>query len=253
MRLVVGRRLARLGEATRKTLATAAVIGRFFTFELLEAAAGANADAMLDCMDEAQTAGVIRSSLVRSSARYPQARFAFSHELIRQTIMSELSIARLQRLHLKVAETIERLYPDTLEDHYAELAYHYAQTANTSKAVTYLHLAGLQAAGRSAHAEAVSLFNASLQLLRTLPETAERDKQELATQTALGTILIGTKGDGAPEVKAALSRAVGLEPQARRQRAPLRGSVRTRPLPLESGATSDRAGVGKGASQPRQA
>ena len=205
VRLVVGRRLARLGDATQKILSVAAVIGRSFTFELLEAATGANADVLLDCMDEAHRVGVIRSS-----PHYPEARFEFSHELIRQAIVADLSVARLQRLHLEVAETIERVYSNTLEDHYADLAHHYAQTANTWKAVTYLHLAGQQAAGRSAHAEAISLLNSSLELLRTMPETAERDSQELATQTALGTILIGTKGDGAREVRAAMSRALEL-------------------------------------------
>ncbi len=205
VRLVVGRRLGRLGDATRKILAVAAVIGRSFTFELLEAASGVNADALLDCLDEARRVG-----LVRSSTQPPEARFEFSHELIRQATLAELSVARHHRLHLAVAETIERVYSNTLEDHYAELAHHYAQTENIRNAVTYYNLAGQQAAGRSAHAEAVGLLNACLELLRTLPETAERDNQELATQSALGTILIGTRGDGAPEVKAALSRVVDL-------------------------------------------
>jgi DNA-binding winged helix-turn-helix (wHTH) protein/tetratricopeptide (TPR) repeat protein len=205
VRLVVGRRLGRLNEATRKVLAVAAVIGRSFTFELLEGAAGVKSDALLDCIDEAQAAG-----LIHSHTHYPEARFDFSHEMIRQSLLTELSVARHQRLHLEVAEAIERIHSNTLEDHYVELAHHYAQTANTRKAATYLLLAGQQAASRSAYAEAVSLLNSSLELLRSLPDTAERDKQELATQTALGTILIGSKGDGAPEVKAALSRAVEL-------------------------------------------
>jgi DNA-binding winged helix-turn-helix (wHTH) protein/tetratricopeptide (TPR) repeat protein len=205
VRLVVGRRLGRLGDATRKILAVAAVIGRSFTFELLEAASSTKADVLLDCLDEARRVG-----LVRSSTQHPEARFEFSHELIRQAILTELSVARHQRLHLAVAETIERVYSNTLEDHYAELAHHYAQTENIRNAVTYYHLAGQQAAGRSAHAEAVGLLNSCLELLQTLPETAERDSQELATQSALGTILIGTRGDGAPEVKAALSRVVDL-------------------------------------------
>ena len=205
VRLVVGRRFGRLGEATRKILAAAAVIGRSFTSEILEAATGTKADALLDWLDEAEKAG-----LIRSSTRYAEARFEFSHEMIRQAMLTELSGARHRRLHLEVAEAIERIYSDTLEDHYAELAHHYGQTGNTWKAATYLHLAGEQAAGRSAHAEAVSLLNSSLELLRGLPETTERNKQELATQNALGTVLIGTKGDGAPEVKAAFSRAVDL-------------------------------------------
>jgi DNA-binding winged helix-turn-helix (wHTH) protein/tetratricopeptide (TPR) repeat protein len=205
VRLVVGRRLGRLSDTTRKILAVAAVIGRSFTFGLLEAASGAKPDALLDCLDEAHRVG-----LVRSNTQHPEARFEFSHELIRQAILTELSVARLKRLHLAVAETIERIYSNTLEDHYAELAHHYAQTESIGNAVTYYHLAGQQAAGRSAHAEAVGLLNSCLELLLTLPETTERDSQELATQSVLGTMLIGTRGDGAPEVKAALSRVVDL-------------------------------------------
>jgi predicted ATPase/DNA-binding winged helix-turn-helix (wHTH) protein len=96
VRLVVGRRLGRLGEATRKILAVAAVIGRSFTFELLEAATGEKADELLDRLDEAHKIG-----LVRSTTQYPEARFEFSHELIRQTILTHLSVARLRRLHLE--------------------------------------------------------------------------------------------------------------------------------------------------------
>jgi predicted ATPase len=205
VRLVVGRRLDRLGEATRKILAVAAVIGRSFTFELVEAAADAEAEALLDCIDEVQMAG-----LIRSNTQHREPRFEFSHEMIRQATLTQLSVARHRRVHLAVAEAIERIHSNTLEDHYAELAHHYAQTTNTWKAVTYLRMAGQQAADRSAHGEAVSLLQSSLELLRGLPETAERDSQELATQTALGTILVGTKGDGAPEVKVAMSRAVDL-------------------------------------------
>ena len=205
VRLVVGRRLGRLGEATRKILALAAVIGRFFSFELLEAATSAKADALLDCLDEAHRVG-----LIRSIAHYPEARFEFSHELIRQAILTDLSVARHRRLHLDVAETIERIYSDTLEDHYAELAHHYSQTSNTRKAVIYLHLAGQQASRRSAHTEAVSLLYSSLGLLRSLPNTSERDNQELASQTALGWLLIATKGFAAPEVERTYVRAMEL-------------------------------------------
>ena len=205
VRLVVGRRLGRLGEGTRKILALAAVIGRSFTFELLEAAASAKADALLDCLDEAHRIG-----LIRSSTQYPEARFEFSHELIRQAILTQLTVARHRRLHLEVAETIERICADTLEDHYAELAHHYSQTSNTWKAVIYLHLAGRQALLRSAHAEAIDLLTSGLNLLSSLPDTPERDRRELDLQTALLPQLVAAKGDASREVGTACGRAVEL-------------------------------------------
>ena len=86
LRLVIGRRLARLSEGARKILAPAAVIGRSFTFELLEASSSMNSDALLDHVEEAEKAGLIYSTL-----GYPEVSFQFSHELIRQAVLSELS------------------------------------------------------------------------------------------------------------------------------------------------------------------
>ena len=89
---------------TQKMLATAAVIGRFFSFELLQAASEADADSLLERVEEAEKAG-----LVFSVAESPKVRFAFSHELIRQAVIGGLSAARRQRLHLEVADAIERI------------------------------------------------------------------------------------------------------------------------------------------------
>ncbi len=205
VKLVVGRRLARLGEAANKILAVAAVIGRSFTVELLEASTPAKTDSMLDDLDE-----VAKVGLIRSTTEYPKAPFEFSHELIRQVILSQLSAARRQRLHLDVADAIERSYADTLEDHYATLAHHYARTHDARKAVKYLHLAGKQAMQRSAHAEAIRMLNSGLELLKSLPDTLERDRQELALQTAIGPSLMETRGDASPEVEASYGRALEL-------------------------------------------
>ena len=84
-------------------LATAAVIGRLFSFEILQASSDADADSILERVEEAEKAG-----LVFSVADSPKARFEFSHELIRQAVLAALSAARRQRLHLEVADAIER-------------------------------------------------------------------------------------------------------------------------------------------------
>ncbi|HZY60646.1 MAG TPA: AAA family ATPase, partial [Candidatus Binataceae bacterium] len=116
LRLVIGRRLARLGEETRKMLATAAVLGRSFPLELLEAATRVDTDSLLDRIEEAEKAG-----LLSSTVRGREARFQFSHELIRQAVVGEISPARRQRLHLQVAGAIEHVYANALEDHAIDL------------------------------------------------------------------------------------------------------------------------------------
>ena len=205
MRLIVGRRFKRLSDATAKVLVTAAVIGRSFAFELLEASTKLEPETLLDSVDEAGRVG-----LIRSSTEYADARIEFSHELIRQVVLAQLSAARRRRLHLQVGEAIERLYSDSVEDHYAELAHHYEQTADTAKAVHYLCLAGYQALQRSAHVEAIALLSSGLERLKTLADFFERDRIELKLQLAIGSVTIALKGFSVPEVENAYSRAVTL-------------------------------------------
>src|SRR5262249_51532706 len=133
VRLVVGRRFARLGDATRRVLSAAAVIGRSFRLDLLEATGPVKAAKLLDCVDEATRIG-----LLRSSAEYVDARTEFSHELIRQVIVSQLSAERRQRLHLEIAIATERLWAHSLQEHYGELANHYSCSSDAAKAAVYL-------------------------------------------------------------------------------------------------------------------
>jgi len=217
LRIVVGRRLARLNQDTQKALSTAAVIGRSFTFELLEASTRANADSLLDSLDEAERAGLISSTL-----QYPEARFKFAHELIRQAVLTGLSAARRQRLHLNVADAIERVYSKEIEVHVDDLAHQLWQAgaaADATRTVRYLQMAGEEAVKRSANVEAVSHFNRGLELLKTMPVTPEHVQRELSLQLGLGVPLSLTKGMSAPEVEITYSRArelcrrVGESPQ----------------------------------------
>jgi predicted ATPase len=106
-----------------------------------------------------------------------------------------------------VAETIERVYSDALEDHYSELAYQYSRSVNTGKALEYLRLAGLQAVASSSHADAIARFTSAVELLKGLPETPQRMEQELSLQLNLGLSL---NGWSAPEAGQAYGRALEL-------------------------------------------
>jgi len=123
-------------------------------------------------------------------------------------------VKRRKELHEATARQIEALFNSHLEDHYAALAHHYSCSGNNLKALEYLQLAAQQAMQRSANAEAINQLNAAMQFLNTLPETPQRDRQELALQTMLGPALIATKGNGAPEVGAVYQRALQLGRQS---------------------------------------
>lgn len=119
VRLVVGRRLERLGPEAQKALAAGAVIGRAFPFQLLDAVSDLSTDALLDVVDDAETAQVLVSE-----ERDGEVVFSFAHELIRQTLLSGLSALRRQRIHLAVADAIESLDPDAAMSRAQEVADH---------------------------------------------------------------------------------------------------------------------------------
>lgn len=208
LRLVIGRRLARLSDETYKVLGAAAVIGRSFTFELLEASVRADPDALLERVEEAEKAGLIYSTL-----EYPETRFHFSHELIRQAVVSGLSAARRQRLHLGVADAIERIYADALEDQVNELAHHLWQAgtaADARKTVRYCAMAADRAIRQSAYDAALRYSQNAFELLKKWPDSKERARQELELQIDYGVALLATKGWYAPEVGNAYRRAYEL-------------------------------------------
>jgi class 3 adenylate cyclase/tetratricopeptide (TPR) repeat protein len=170
IRLVVGRRLARLGDVGRNVLSAASVIGRDFSYRLLEAIAEVDPDTLLDVVDAAE-----RAYLITSIEEGGEVRFRFAHELIRQTLVSGLSLPRRQRLHLRVAEALERLYPDAVDERAADLAQHLFQAgeaADKRKTAKYLVAAGNQALAAAAFEEALRVFEqaGSLDLSERLEE-----------------------------------------------------------------------------------
>jgi predicted ATPase len=81
IRLVLGQRLDRLAVSTRTVLIAAAISGRAFTSEIVGEVAGANEDALVEALDEAERARLLTPGTVRGE-------LMFSHELIRQTLLS---------------------------------------------------------------------------------------------------------------------------------------------------------------------
>jgi tetratricopeptide (TPR) repeat protein len=208
LRLVIGRWLGLVSRESARILDTAAVIGRSFPFALLEAATHSDPDRLLDSVEEAEKAGLISSKL-----EYPEARFQFAHELIRWAVLDEVSIARRQPLHLNIAEALELLHPNNLEAHAEDLAYHFwsaGAAAEPARAIGYLQMAGEKAERRSAFKEAQGSYEQALALLSLLPQSAERDLQELEVRQSIIRMLSLTTGTTSPESVDARERAVAL-------------------------------------------
>ncbi len=173
VRLVIGRRLERLGEDAKRVLGSAAVIGRVFRFDLLEAASEDTADAVLDAIDAAQAAHIVGSA---DDGR--DATIAFAHELFRQTLLSGLSMPRRQRIHLRVADAIERVYARSLDEHAADLAHHLFQAgaaADPEKTMLYIVMAAGLALKAAAFEDALKLCDNGLSVVDPEDRKARAD------------------------------------------------------------------------------
>src|SRR5439155_22667578 len=87
--------------------------------------------------------------------------------------------------------------------------HHYTEASCVEQAIPYWQQAGQRAVARSAHAEAIAHFSQGLALLRTLPLTPARARQELTLQCSLG-VQLATRGSATPEVERTYARALEL-------------------------------------------
>jgi tetratricopeptide (TPR) repeat protein len=78
-------------------------------------------------------------------------------------------------------------------------AQHYAEAGLVERSVTFWGNAGHSSAARSAMAEAAAQFHKGLDQLALLPDSRERQRQELEFFSALGSVLFIAKGQGSPE------------------------------------------------------
>jgi predicted ATPase len=201
VRLVVGRRLARLSEPTQRMLDMAAVIGRSFILKVLEACTAG--EGLAERLEEAERAG-----LIFSNADSPN--LEFSHELIRQAVIRGLGSARRQVLHERMGQTLESMYAGQLDDHINELAYHYGYSNNVEKAVEYFPAAGESAMRRFAYREAEAHFRSALEMVEKLAPGRRRDEQELQVLAGLQSALVAINGIGFGQMAAMLARSAEL-------------------------------------------
>jgi DNA-binding SARP family transcriptional activator len=182
---VIAGRLSRLGEASRRALSLASVMGREFELAVVERAAGVEGDELLDAVEEAVGAGL----LVETAGRPGQ--FSFSHTLVRDYLYASLSGARRARLHGRIGAELERFHRDELEPHLADLAQHFRESArlgvDAEKVLRYALAAGRRAADLFAWEEAEAHFHAVLGDLEDLkPRLPEPDRRRYAREAREG-------------------------------------------------------------------
>ena len=193
-------RLDRVGPGAKHVAQTGAAIGREFTYELLSAI-------RTERELQYELARLVTSELVFQRGMPPESVYTFKHALVQDAAYSTLLRSDRQQLHARIAEALEKHFPERVSREPEVLAFHFMEARQIERAIGYWLKAGERAAQHSANLEAIRHLTRGLEALRTIPESPERDRRELAYQIAIGTPLIAVHGYSAPQTGAAYSRA----------------------------------------------
>ena len=174
VREVIGRRVERLSAGALAALEAAAAYGREFDVGVLAAAAPQQRDALLDGLDEAERAQLVRPLTTGTARGMGAGRWAFSHALVRDAIYDELPTLRRARLHAAIADALVRGGGATAEA--AHHAYEAAALDGGERAVALSREAAAEAlAGLDYEAAAAHTAHA-LQALELDPAAGPHDR-----------------------------------------------------------------------------
>ncbi|NIP18980.1 MAG: guanylate cyclase, partial [Xanthomonadales bacterium] len=128
---VVIARVDRLAEEVKEVLRTASVVGRSFLYRLLREVM------KLDREVDRELATLQEIDLIREKQRQPELEYIFKHALAQEAVYESILLEIRRHLHRSVAETIEALFGERLEEFYGLLAYHYARADAPEQALNY--------------------------------------------------------------------------------------------------------------------
>ncbi len=218
---VVEERISRLTDKLRDILTLASVEGEEFTAEVIARLKDTEVRELVRLLSSEldKRHHLVSAKGIRHLEKQRLSLYLFQHILFQRYLYNSLDEVERAHLHEEVGNILETLYGDQTEEISVQLARHFLESGVVPKAVKYLHNAGNKAIRLSASQEALSHLSKAFELLKTLPETPDRNQTELAILLALAIPFQHIKGLGAPEVGQAIDRAhklcqkIGKTPQ----------------------------------------
>jgi predicted ATPase len=202
--------MARLDQmhTAKETAQLGAVLGREFTYEMLESISSQDEKTL-----QAGLTQLVEAELLYQRGRPPRARYVFKHALIQDAAYASLLRSTRQQVHRQVVRALEEQFSSMAETQPELLAYHCTEAGLAEAAVDYWIKAGQHAHERSAHVEAIAHFHNGQKVLQTLPDNPQRIQRDIILHLALIEAFQVTKGYAAPEVADTYARLRALSHQ----------------------------------------
>ncbi|HSF30198.1 MAG TPA: AAA family ATPase [Candidatus Tectomicrobia bacterium] len=174
VQVVLAARIDRLPSEEKHLLQTAAVIGTEVPLSLLGDMAEILEEAFHTSLSRLQAAEFLYETHL-----FPEHIYTFKHALTHEVAYGSLLQERRRMLHARIVDALETPESARLADQVERLAHHAFRGEAWDKAVRYYRQAGLQAAARSVHREAVACYEQALAALTHLPEGHETMAQTI--------------------------------------------------------------------------
>ena len=162
VRLAIEARLSTLPVEAQDVLRLAAIFGREFDYDSLQAACDLDEEQLIVALETAERAQLIYEKRNMRLEQLPgqSEAFTFAHGLVVAALKESTSGLRRNRLHRRVVEALQKLHPND----YEALAYHYQQANDPTNARLYYTKAAQRAQAIYANREAERYYRAALEL-----------------------------------------------------------------------------------------
>ena len=195
-------RLDRIGGAAKEVAQIGAVLGREFSYELIQP---------ISQLREAELQGALtqltEAELLFSRGSPPHATYLFKHALVQDAAYSTLLHSRRRQLHGRAGSVLNEQFPDTAGRQPEIVARHFTEAGVADLAIDYWHRAGERALQRSANAEASAHLRAGIKVIESLPPGNKLRRRELDLQMALGSATRAISGHASDQTLQVYSRA----------------------------------------------
>lgn len=165
MMTILQRRLGRIPAGYTPLTQLAAISGRVLDLAVLNQASDQSPD-----LDNWLTIGANAAVFAVQDNQWQ-----FAHDKLRQAALLKLTPSQHQQLHGQIGQAIEQVYAHQLTNQYPNLAHHYQQAQNRSKASHYTRLAADAAQAAFANIEAIAYYQQLLTLLDEADLTGRAD------------------------------------------------------------------------------
>jgi DNA-binding winged helix-turn-helix (wHTH) protein/tetratricopeptide (TPR) repeat protein len=189
IRQMIEKQIERLSSEQQRVLEAASIAGIDFSTTAVAAAVEADViDTEERCQELARRHQFLQATGIGEMPDGTASpRYRFIHSLYQQVLYQRVAAGRRAQLHRRIGECAEVVYGRRAGEIAAELAIHFEQGRDGSRAVRYLRRAAENAARRYANREAIDCLTQALKLIERLPH-AERAEVQMALLSQRGLV-----------------------------------------------------------------